>query len=683
MALFLYSIWILVFNTAFAAWNSMTNSRDKSRERWRCLLMAMALSLATLAAYSNSFSGPFNFDDIGAIAENATIRNLAELKQVFSPPTGGVTVSGRPLLNFTFAVNYAISGLNVWSYHAFNLMIHILAGLTLMGVVRRTLLRPSLRERFGKDAQILAFTIALLWILHPLASAAVSYIVQRAESLVSLFYLSTLYCFIRSLDAPDEKKRQCRLWRALSVAACLMGVLSKEVIVTAPVVILIYDRAFGAGRFGAAFRQKAGYYACLFGCWALLGLLMAGTGGRGNTAGFSTPVSVIDYIHSQCWAVIQYLRLAFWPSPLIFDYGQDAVFPLKAVFLRGAILTALLGAAFYAFARNWAAGFCAVVYFIILAPTSSFIPVADPIFEHRAYLATSAAITLIAMTAYAKAGRNALIPLLIVALSLGILTHHRNRAYRSELALWADTAKKRPGSSRALCHLGLALFDLNRVDETIEIYEKAQKIAELSPLSHLNLGSAYAEKGWLPRAIGHFKAALAAKPGFVEAEYNLGRALTACGRYEQAVTHLEAAAKGMADRASVETDLGAVLFNLGRIDEASEHFERALKIQPDYFEAEFDLGMIAFRRGRLQAARERFEAVLRIHPDHGGARANLNAVTERMKRGASSTRSNPRQKSLMQVKEKGRRISPALNHHSTRSILLDCEARHFDRHDIK
>jgi hypothetical protein len=163
----------------------------------RSLGLALAplvvLVLAALATYRNSFASPFVFDDRTSIEENQSIRRLWPLGPVLSPPCNGETVGGRPLLNLSFALNYALGGLDVRGYHAANLAIHLAAALLLLGVVRRTLLLPGLRERFGGAATPLALAAALLWMVHPLQTESVTYIVQRAESLCGCFYLLTLY----------------------------------------------------------------------------------------------------------------------------------------------------------------------------------------------------------------------------------------------------------------------------------------------------------------------------------------------------------------------------------------------------------------------------------------------------------------------------------------------------------
>ncbi len=167
--------------------------------------MPLLVAVAGLLAYHNSFTNPFVFDDEPSIQENPTIHHLWPIWPALSPPhSGGATVEGRPVINLSVAINYALGGLDVRGYHVLNLTIHILAGLTLLGIVRRTLLKRRLRERFGAVANELALATALLWTVHPLQTESVTYVIQRAESIMGLFYLLTLYCFIRGVESPPR-----------------------------------------------------------------------------------------------------------------------------------------------------------------------------------------------------------------------------------------------------------------------------------------------------------------------------------------------------------------------------------------------------------------------------------------------------------------------------------------------
>jgi hypothetical protein len=161
--------------------------------------------VAGLWAYHNSFRAPLIFDDAFSITRNPHIRHLWPIWDALSPASKSF-VGGRPIVNLSLALNYALGGLAVRGYHVFNLAIHLLAGLTLYGIVRRTLLRPGLSERFGASAEWIALAVALLWTVHPLQTEAVTYISQRCESLMGLFYLLTLYWFICGVEGASERE---------------------------------------------------------------------------------------------------------------------------------------------------------------------------------------------------------------------------------------------------------------------------------------------------------------------------------------------------------------------------------------------------------------------------------------------------------------------------------------------
>ncbi len=163
------------------------SERAGMSSRWIIMVCGM-LVLAGLVAYHNCFTVPFLFDDIESIVQNPTIRRLWPIWHALSPPQDkGFTVAGRPVLNFSFAINYAFGGNSPWGYHAVNLAIHILAGLTLFGIVRRTIVRPGLREHLDISALSFALPVAIFWILHPLQTESVTYRRAASESLMGLF----------------------------------------------------------------------------------------------------------------------------------------------------------------------------------------------------------------------------------------------------------------------------------------------------------------------------------------------------------------------------------------------------------------------------------------------------------------------------------------------------------------
>jgi tetratricopeptide (TPR) repeat protein len=571
--------------------------------------------LAALAVYHNSFSGPFVLDDTWSITTNPSIQHLGS---ALSPPPDKGT-GGRPLLNLMFALNYAWGGFGVYGYHAVNLLIHTLAGLTLFGIVRRTLLRVATAQselsECGRgapptvdSATVLALAVAVIWVVHPLQTEAVTYISQRAESLMGLFYLLTLYCFIRSAenqkpeaggqrpDASIQKRSSLRhpssgIWLLGSVFFCLLGATTKETIATAPVMVFLYDRTFIAGSFREAWRSRWRYYLGLACAWLLLVHSIISLGQR--SVGFGQGVTWWSYALTSCRSVVLYLKLAVWPHPLVFDYGASFIQQATEALPYALVLVALLAAVAIALWRRPVIGFAGAWFFVILAPTSSVVPVADqPTAEHRMYLSLAAVIALVVVGLYRLMGRRGLIVCAAAAVGLGWLSVERNNEYRSPLVLWSDTVAERPDNARARYNLGNVLHDIpGRLPDAVAQFEAAVRDHPESALAHYNLANDLYEAGRVPEALAQYEEALRIDPNDAEAHNNLGSAL--------------------------------LISRPGQLTEAMGHFEKALGISPNYADAHYNFGIALDRAGRKSEAIAQYEEALRLKPDYAAARAAL------------------------------------------------------------
>jgi tetratricopeptide (TPR) repeat protein len=618
--------------------------------------------LAALATFSNSLSAPFMFDDVASIQNNPTIRQLGT---AWSPPPGGTGVSGRPLVNFSLAVNYALGGTDVRGYHALNLAIHILAGLTLFGLGRRTLLRLPVRAQAcrahfqgrSKPAPLpvdgLAFAIALLWTVHPLQTETVTCVIQRTELIVGLCYLLTLYCLVRAVDSVRP-----RFWYVATVVACATGMLSKEVMVSAPLMVLLFDRTFVAGSFRDAWQRRRPWYLGLAGTWILLGFLMGGTLQRGHAVGFGLGVSPWDYALTQCRAIGLYLKLSAWPHPLVVDYGTALVKSPMDVLPQGLLVLLLVGGTMLALWRRPVLGFAGAWFFAILAPSSSIVPLASQtIAEHRMYLPLAAVITLAVLGGQFVVGRRGVIAFLALAAGLGWIALKRCDAYRSELSLWSDTVASCPGNVRAHNNLGNALYAAGEIPAALGQYEKALRLQPESPESHLNLANSLVQLNRPAEAIGHCEAVLRLDPDSADAHFNLGNALAQLGRMPEAIDHYRAALRTQPTDADVHAALGAAYLKARQFPDAIQEYTTALRLQPHqpeihhglatalmdngdtmgaareyaeavrlnpaYVEAHFALGNILAGAGRIAAAIDEYKQVLLRAPDHVMARNNL------------------------------------------------------------
>lgn len=596
--------------------------------RWALTGGAGLIGLAALSAWHNSFFGPFVLDDRSSIVSNPTIRRLGHVWEALSARHPGLTVSGRPIVNFSLAINYALSGTEVWSYHALNLAIHILAGLTLFGIVRRTLQKPLLREQFGAAALPLALAVAGLWTLHPLQTEAVTYVVQRVESLMGLFYLLTLYCFIRGTESPRPAG-----WQAVSVVACLFGMASKEVMVSAPLMVLLYDRTFVAGSFRKAVQQRWRLYAGLAATWGLLAALVAAAAGRGGSAGFGSSITWWQYALTQCQAIVLYLRLAYWPNPLVFDYGIVIVKDALAVAPQGLVLAALLTGTVIALWRRPTLGFLGVWFFLILAPSSSIVPVVtQTIAEHRMYLSLAAVVVVVVAGVFRLLGPRSMPVFAALAFGLGWATVQRNADYRSEFAIWSDTVNKRPDNARAYDVLGSLWLKQGNRDEATRCLTRALELQPFYASAHYNLGIALAESGRPSEAAEHFEEALHLEPDLTDAQVNLGNALVQAGRAADAIRHYEAALQLEPGAADVHINLGLALAKLGRLEEAVGHYEKALRLQPDNAETHLKLANTLAAAGRAPEALEQYEETLRLRPEYAEALNDFGLALARMGR---------------------------------------------------
>lgn len=618
------------------------------------LLAAAILVLAAIAAYHNTLSVPFFFDDVTAIEENQSIRDLSRLGTVLSPPRDGSAVTGRPMINLSFAFNYALGGTHPFGYHVLNLALHAAAALALFGLIRRTLLLPVAREKFGPHATSIAFVAALCWTVHPLQTESVTCVAQRTEVLVGVFYLLTLYAFARSTEEGSGWR-----WTAVAVTACLLGVGSKEVMVSAPLLALLYDRTFVAGTFAEVWRRRRLVHLGLFASWLPLAVLVAGGGGsRGAAAGFGLGITWWSYALKQCEAIILYLKLSVWPWPLVLDYGTDVVSSPLQVLPQGLALIALVTATVTALWRRPVFGFFGMWFFAILAPSSSVVPlVSQTMAEHRMYLPLAAITTAATVGLYLWAGRRALGFLLAASLALGAVTVRRNHDYRSEEAIWTVTIAQRPENARAYSNLGNALKAQGRHEEAARSYTEASRRgpegveamnnlaaihieggrhAEAQPLLENvlrlkpdfpdalnNLGSVYAHSGRAKEALALFESAVRLKPHLVPARSNLAGSLLTAGRVDEAIAQARAALDLNPRFSDALVHLANALLTSGKPTDAIPYYEAALPSRPRDAEVRCNLGSAHYRLGRPEKAIPQYEDALRLNPHHIDAHNNL------------------------------------------------------------
>jgi len=568
------------------------------------LVLAVLIVAAGVWAYSPSFGGVFVLDDVRAIVRNPTIRTLWPPSIPLSPP-GASTVAGRPIANLSFAISYALGPavesrgtegtgalsklgiLDTTSFHVGNLIIHLAAALVLFGVVRRTLLRPTLQPTFGAAAPWLALAIALIWMVHPLQTAAVTYVVQRVESLMGLFYLLTLYCAIRASEGPHVPA-----WSAAAIASCACGMATKEVMVTAPVVVALWDHLFGVPRPGRTGRTRWGLLAGLAATWLVLGALVLYEH-RGPSISLD-PAMVWMYLVTQADVVVHYLRLALFPAPLVFLYDWMLQALFVAVAWQAALLAVVVIATAVGLARRHAAGFLGAWFVLILAPSSSVLPIVTEVAaEHRMYLPLAAVVAAVVLGVFIL-GRKVVpsprvavvagaLAAVAVAGSLAVETRARNRVYWSAEGLWQDTVSKRPNDPRSRVAYGEALAAAGRIVEAEAQLQVAVALAPEDPNARVRLGSVLAQQRKFDAAVPQLERALALRPADVDAHRYLAEIYAIQRQDQLAVRHYEQALAFVPDDAQVMARLAAILADsrdasVGNPSRAMDLADRAVRL---------------------------------------------------------------------------------------------------------
>jgi tetratricopeptide (TPR) repeat protein len=479
--------------------------------------------------------------------------------------------------------------------------------------------------------------------------------------MMGLFYLLAIYGLIRSGTSSRP-----RFWAAVTAVAAMLSLGSKEVAVSVPIVILLYDRTFLAGSFREAWLRRWGMYLGLIAAWGMFAVLQFGSPAR-VWAGYGLSVSWFAYARSQPGVILHYLRLAFWPHPLVFDYGWRVARTAGEILPGLTVVGGLFLATLWALRRRRAWGFLGAWFFLILAPTSSVMPIVDLAFEHRMYLPLAAVVGAVVLAAYegfsyvaAKCRLPvATAPTLLGCLAIGLAsgmtlaTRHRNATYQNAVALWEDTVAKAPQNHRAhnnlgsvltkagrtseaveqlqealrlnrrnatnfanaQCNWGLALFNSGHKAEAIEHYQEALRADPNHASTHNNLGVALLESGHADEAAEHFQAALRIEPNFAGAKHNLGLASLKSGRTAEAVECVQESLRLNPRNAEAHLLLGNALAQSGHTAEAVEHFHQALKIDPACAGAHAAWGVILLKSGRTAEAVEHFRQAVRLNPN--------------------------------------------------------------------
>ncbi len=602
----------------------------------------LLLTLAILLVYGNTLFHSFHFDDIPSILEKPWIRGLDKIPEfIFS-------VWSRPLVILSFNINHAISGFNVWSYHAFNILFHVLATCLVYRLCVLTERVAGHRNaQSGTRGSGVPLFSAFVFALHPLSTQSVTYISSRSTILVTIFYLATLILFFKGLlklkesPATDLRTRLFTAGYWSATAGCLfLGFLSKQTIVTLPVMLFLFHFYFSSSLpFSKWFKGQIKWIA-------VISVPLAGAItwkhflGGGIVSASPTPFSASSYFLTQTFVIpFEYFRKLFFPfnlnididSPVLSDWSLWANWAGLAILVSYAGLCAL--AARHredSLNRRWI-GFGMIWILVTLLPTSSFVPLLDVTVEHRTYLpmvgfsfflggllrelANRLAGSASGSNVFGDRALSAVkvcSVLLLIFYSAGVV--QRNTVWKDEVSLWSDAKKKSPNLVRPYNNLGEAYDKRGKYDKAIVEFEAALQLNPTYFFALNNLGNVYGKQKNYPTAIVYFEKALKQKPDYSPAHYNLARGLHLMGKPDAAIQSYRRAIQFNPYFEQAFYNLANLLLEVRKPKKAITNFIEFLKMQPDHARARFGLGNAYAVQGQLDLAYAEYQRSAALDP---------------------------------------------------------------------
>jgi Flp pilus assembly protein TadD len=599
-------------------------------------LIVAAAAIAVILVYTAALPGPFVFDDESNITENRHIRIQSLGWDELYAAAVKSPIPNRPVANVSLALNYYFNGYNVVGYRFANILIHIVNGFLLYGLARATFRTPAMAGSLQRSDLAAAFA-ALIWLVHPLHTQSVAYIVQRMTSLSVMFYLLALLCYAKARSAPSESRRTA-FFGACGLAA-LLALGSKEIAATLPAFILLYEWYFFQKLDASWLRRclPGIVIACLL--MGVISLVFLGI--RNPVEQIFSRYAEGDFsawqrLPTQLRVVCLYISLLVWPHPSRLNLDYD--FPVSTSLLEPPttlaglmIIAGLLFLAVRIARREPLVSFSILWFFGNLVIESSIIPL-ETVFEHRTYLpSVMPAIAAVALLFRLVRPKWVVVGLLSAVAALGMLwTHQRNQVWSDAVTLWQDCARKSPLKARPYNNLGTALVERGRLPEAEPNFRKAVELKPKYGDALYNLGYVLIRSGRMEEGSRQLLEAIRLEPGNYMAHNNLGIAFLLQENYPQAVHYLQEALRLKPDFEPARNNLGVALKNQGDLDAALREFAEAIRLKPDYAEAYNNLGLTLKEQGKLKEAAGYFRDAIRLYPGYETARQNLSEVEAQM-----------------------------------------------------
>ena len=555
-----------------------------------------------LLVFSNTFFNAFHYDDKFSIVDNFSIRNIGNFQHIWNFwPTRFVTY-------FTIALNYHLGGLRVLDYHVVSFCLHFGCAILVWWLTCLTL-DLAVEDHESSKVFTLAFFTSALFLLHPLQTQPVNYIIQRATLLAAFFYLATLGLYVkaRTLQERSGCSRQWKMYYCVSLVTALVSVFSKEMAISLPLSICLYEIFFL--KFKRSFKFLFPFLAIAL----VVPLTMAVTRSVDfhamHRVGESVPgMSIGSYLLTQLKVYVMYLRLLFLP----FNQNLDYDIPLSRSLFEIPVILSLITLFSVLFVgillrnRCKTASFGIFWFFITLLPESSVIPINDVMVEHRLYLPMFGFSLFIATGLYSlfKQRNIKVFYVLIVALifSYALLTHQRNKVWKDELTLWDDVVHKSPVKGGPYNARGAAYLGKKSYDKALIDFNEAIKLNPSFPHPYFNRAQMYQQQDQLDQALLDYEHGLTLDPKDALAHCNRGLILYTKRQMDEAVSSYNKAIKINPTLALAYNLRGLVYDRRGDRDQAIADFDRALEIDPGYYDAYSNRGLTQFHKGNFDQA---------------------------------------------------------------------------------
>jgi len=585
--------------------------------------------------YSNTFFCPFHFDDTSFIVDNSFIKNIHDLHRIWS------FYPCRFITFITLAFNYHFNHLEVSGYHLFNLGVHLISAVMVWWLVLLTFSTSAMKnEKITPHANSIALLAGLVFVSHPVQTEAVTYIWQRAASLVALLYVASLCFYVQSRLLQDRNKSPNwpRFLYACSLITAVLAMFTKEDAITLPVMVMLYEFSFfkakGKGRFN--WRATTPFLFTLIIIPLTLHLTKSVMSQRLQLiVGGSSGISPMHYFLSESRVIVTYLRLVFVPINQNLDYD----FPTFNSIFQWPVLISFLflaGVLYFAkrlFLRYRLVSFSIFWFFLTLLPESSFLPLQDLIFEHRLYLPlVGFSIFLVTSLFYLFEKKG--VTMVIIALAAVIacnsfLTYQRNKIWKDDFTLWNDSIHKSPLKARPYNNRGLDYERQNDFTRALSDYDRALELKPNFIEAYNNRGTTYDKLGKFAQAIADYNKALALNPQYAEIYNNRGSAKDKLGQWTQAIADYNKAIELNPDHAESYNNRGSIYDKLGQYHEAILDFDKAIALNPIYLEAINNRASVNEKLGSTSQAITGYNKAIEINPRFAQAYYNRGLTFEK------------------------------------------------------